>query len=107
MPRDLKALRIKCLLTPSQIEVYGSSLLDITGKDKRDQEKFEGCYREIRAFAAGGDYAMQLLNKVCERIFKHFGMQDEKYDALSAAGVHKDAVVLSLYQKFDIGLHVV
>jgi hypothetical protein len=91
MPRDLEALRTQCLLTPPQVEAYGHRLLDITGKHERDQEKFEDCYLEIKAFADGGEYAMQLLNKVSARILKHFGMEDDKYDVLSAAGVREDA----------------
>ena len=91
MPKNLEDLRVKCLLTPPQIDAYGNRLLDITGRHERDQEKFEDCYREIKAFANGGEYAMQLLNKVCKRILEHFGMLDEKYDVLSAAGVYEDA----------------
>jgi len=91
MPRDFETLRTKCGLTPRQIESYGNRLLAITGAHERDQEKFEDCYKEIKAFASGGLYAMERLNKVGARILEHFGMEDEKYDVLSAAGVYEDA----------------
>jgi len=90
MPKDFEALRVKCDFLDSQIKSYGNALLTITASHERDQDKFEACYREIQAFAAGGLYAMERLNKVCPVILSHFGMEQEKYDVYDAAGVWED-----------------
>jgi hypothetical protein len=103
MPRDLESLRTKCLLTPPQIEAYGQQLLAITGAHERDQDKFEDCFREMQAFATGGRYAVELLNKVHGRILAHFGMEDEKYDVFSAAGVYEDPETGRLTRRYNGG----
>jgi len=91
MPKDFEALRSKCGFTDSQIKSYGNTLLTITASHERDQEKFEQCCREIKAFATGGLYAVQRLNRVYPSILSHFGMEGEKYDVFDAAGVYEDA----------------
>lgn len=90
MPKTFEALKSKCGFTDSQIKAYGNALLTIIASHERDQEKFEDCFKEIRAFATGGLYAIQRLNVVHKNILAHHGMQDEKYDVFDAAGVWED-----------------
>jgi hypothetical protein len=50
------------------------------------------CVQELNAFARGGEYAMQLLQKVYANIFKHYGISNDRvHDILRAASLYADA----------------
>ena len=78
------------ILTESQRASIGEDVLRITCAHERDQERFEECVLELRAFSTGGLYAMQLLNNVYPNILAHYGMQGEKWEVLTAAGIGID-----------------
>ena len=88
LPRDMDAL--ETILSKEEISIMGESVLSITQKHERNQERFDECVRELRAFSSSGLYAMHLLNKVHPLILDYYGMQGEKWEVLSAAGVSID-----------------
>ena len=79
MPTDADALRTKCGLIDTQIKAYGEQLLGITRAHERDQEKFEDCVAEIKAFVRGGMTAMQILNKVYKLSLIHISEPTRPY----------------------------
>jgi hypothetical protein len=50
------------------------------------------CVQELNAFARGGEYAMQLLQKVYANILKHYGISNDRvHDIMKAASLYVDA----------------
>lgn len=90
MPMDTEDLRTKCGMIETQIKAYGDQLLGITKAHGRNQEKFEECVAEIRAFVRGDMIGMNLLNRVYKNIIKHYDMEPEMHDVLKAAGAYMD-----------------
>jgi hypothetical protein len=78
------------ILTESQLLTTSEDVLRITRAHERDQERFDECVLELRAFSSGGLYAMELLNNVYPNILTHYGMQGEKWEVLTAAGIGID-----------------
>ena len=85
MPQNDDELRTKCAMDECQLKASGNQLLEMTRIHDRDQDKFETCIQEMRAFADGGLVGM--LNRVWLRIVETYGVTAEKYDALPYAGV--------------------
>ena len=90
LPMDTEDLRTKCGMIETQIKAYGAQILGITKAHGRDQEKFEECVAEIKAFVRGGMAGMQILNRVYTNIIKHYEMEPEMHDVLKAAGAYLD-----------------
>ena len=82
MPRTNQELA--SMLNAEQFSVHGEQLLIITQDHKRDQAAFEDCAAEIGAFAGGGPYAMDRLDKVYRRILAHFKMMPDMDDVFAA-----------------------
>lgn len=89
-PMDLDTLKTKCKLSESQLKAYGKQLLAITTVHGRNQEQFEECIAEMRAFVNGGKPGLMLLNRVYKQIIAHYKAEAEMHDALKAAGVYTD-----------------
>ena len=88
MPLDDEALKTKCKLDEHQIQTYGNQLLAITRIHERNQTKFDDCVSEMKAFVNGGAYGMERLGRVYMQIIEHFGLENEKWTVLAAAGVY-------------------
>lgn len=87
LPRDLDGLlKLAADLSPED----GEKVLKITCAHERNQARFLECVSFLSAYARGGEYGVHLLNKLHERIIAHFGMQDEKWEVLTAAKVTVD-----------------
>ena len=84
LPRDANHLRE---IVPDINEGNVEKVLAITRAHERNQARFAECVSHLRAFVRGGDYGVHLLNRLHDRILTHFGMQDERWEALTAAGV--------------------
>ena len=84
LPRDADSLRE---MAPGLDEGDVEKVLAITRAHARNQARFAECVSHLRAFVRGGDYGVHLLNRLHDRILTHFGMQDERWEALTAAGV--------------------
>ncbi len=84
MPRDED--RLNALVSGISTE-NGEKVLGITRAHERDQAQFLECVSFLRAYAKGGKYGVYLLNIHHESIIAHFGMQEETWEALTAAGV--------------------
>ena len=84
LPRDEDGLR--ALVPGLAVEDY-AKVLGATRAHARDQARFLECVSFLRAYARGGKYGVYLLNKLHDSILAHFGMEDEKWEALTAAGV--------------------
>lgn len=83
-PRDIERLRA---LIPGLSSDDAATVLKITNTHRRDQEQFAECASVLRSFANGGDYGVHLLNKLHPVVIKHYAMEDEKWEVLTAAGV--------------------
>jgi hypothetical protein len=94
LPRDAEQLHalVQGLSPEDQDKVLG-----ITCAHERNQARFLECVSHLRAFARGGPYGVQMLNKLHDRILAHFEMQDEKWEALTSAGVKVDFETGKLY----------
>lgn len=87
LPREEDALLAAVSDVPSSLV---ERVLGITRAHDRDQAQFEECLSHVRAFATGGLYGMQRLNEVIDVVLKHFDMQREKWEILTAANVEMD-----------------
>ena len=94
LPRDVDQLRS---LAPGLSVEEGEKVLGVTCAHERDQARFIECVSHLRAFARGGTYGVHMLNKLHDRIIAHFGMQGEKWETLTAAGVKVDFATGALY----------
>jgi hypothetical protein len=87
LPKDMESLC--AFMTEAQIKTFGDRVLALTTEHERDQEKFDDCVSEMRAFVRGGEYAMELLGRVYNNIIKHFGMEEEVEEIMAASGVYE------------------
>jgi hypothetical protein len=87
LPREQDALLAAVSDVPSSLV---EKVLGITRAHDRDQAQFEECLSHVRAFATGGLYGMQRLNEVIDVVLKHFDMEREKWEILTAANVEMD-----------------
>jgi len=87
LPRDAEQLYA---LAPGLSPADEEKVLGITRAHERNQARFLECVSHLRAFARGGTYGVHMLNKLHDRIIAHFGMQGEKWETLTAAGVAVD-----------------
>jgi hypothetical protein len=71
-------------------------ILRITTAHERDQDKFNDCVGEMRAFVRGGRAAMEILCKVFRNIVMHYGMQNEMDLVLDACGLYVSSWGLGL-----------
>jgi hypothetical protein len=94
LPRDAEQLYA---LAPGLSPADEEKVLGITRAHERNQARFLECVSHLRAFARGGAYGVHMLNTLHDRILAHFGMQDEKWEALTAAGVRVDFETGALY----------
>ena len=84
LPHDSDRLRE---MAPGLEDCDLDKVLKITRAHERDQAQFLECVSMLRAYARGGDYGMHLLNKLHGVIIAHYGMEDERWEVLTAAGV--------------------
>jgi hypothetical protein len=94
LPRDADRLRE---MAPGMDEGDMEKVLAITRAHERNQERFAECVSHLRAYVRGGEYSMHLLNKLYGVIIAYFGMQDETWEVLIAAGVTLDITTGALY----------
>ena len=94
LPRDANHLRE---IVPDINESNVEKVLAITRAHERNQERFTECVSHLRAYVRGGEYSMHLLNKLYGVIIAYFGMQDETWEVLIAAGVTLDITTGALY----------
>lgn len=87
LPRDVDRLH-QLIAGLSEEDV--AKVLKVTTTHERDQEQFLECVSTLRAYARGGLAGMDLLNKLHGVIIGHYGMHDEKWEVLTAAGVAVD-----------------
>lgn len=99
MPMNEEDLKVKAKMDDTQIKAYGAQLLSITRLHERDQSQFEECVAELKAFERGGRIGMEILNRVYTQIAHQFGVEDEIWEALSAAGVRMDSETQKLKRK--------
>ena len=72
------------------VDAYGDKILEITAQHSRDQEAFNDCVQEIKAFTRGGDPGMECLKRVYTQIIKHFGMENETEEVFEACDIYID-----------------
>ena len=94
LPRDADSLRE---MAPGLDEGDVEKVLAITRAHERNQERFTECVSHLRAYVRGGEYSMHLLNTLYGVIIAYFGMQDETWEVLIAAGVTLDITTGALY----------
>lgn len=74
---------------PSDVTMRQRTLHDVCGRraPKRQHPSYEDCVREIACFYRFGDYALELLPRVLENIWRHYGVesQEERDRILRAA----------------------
>jgi hypothetical protein len=88
-------------ITGAQMKAFGDQVLSLIQAHPRDSEKFKDCVAEMRAFATGGEYAMDVLGKVYGNILRHFDMEKEKEEIMAAVGVYEKEGKLLLRGKRD------
>jgi hypothetical protein len=100
MPRELEQLKAVFADEVLSDDVYDAVLV-VTRSHKRDQAKSNECLSYIKAFSNGGLCGMERLNEVQQNIFKHFKMEKEKWEILTAANVGLDFQSGRLYLRGD------
>ena len=95
MPRESDELNALMELS----DETNDKVLTITRAHKRDQVQFDECLSHVKAFARGGLSGVERLNEVNEVIFKHFDMEKEKWEILTAAHVGMDFQSGRLYAR--------
>ena len=97
MPRTVETLAK--VINPKQVDAHKDWILGITTVHHRDQEQFDECAAELRAFAQGGGYAWHMLQGVFRNVIKHYGMADEMTTVLDACGAYFDPFQNKLKRK--------
>lgn len=95
MPRESAELQ-SIVNLPEEIH---AKVLAITRAHQRDQFRFDECLSHVKAFARGGLSGVASLNSVHGNIFKHYDMEAEKWEILTAANVGLDFQTGNLYLK--------
>jgi hypothetical protein len=86
LPKDMDQLNLT-LPDFNANENEKLKVLEITRAHERDQDQFVECIQTLKAYAKGGNYGMDLLNKLHNVVINHYCMQDEKWEVLMCAGV--------------------
>ena len=97
MPRSESDL--SKLIPDGCVSAYGARILDITIHHERDQERFEDCIQELKAFLRGGMAGVARLRKVYTQILKGFAMENEKDEVLAACDLYVHAEDKKLRRK--------
>ena len=88
LPCDMDGLRSMVPELTDEAEL--NKVLAITRAHTRNQDQFLECASVLRAYARGGEYGVHLLNKLHSVVIKHYHMEGEKWEVLTAAGVSMD-----------------
>ena len=77
----------------AKMKAHSGWILPITKTHERDQDRFNDCAGEIAAFARGGGFAWQQLQRVFQSIIKTYDLELDKASVLDACGLY--------YQPFE------
>lgn len=87
MPRTDDGVR-GVLADAGKHKAHGKWILRVTAAHERDQDKFNDCVGEMRAFVRGGRAAMEILYKVFHNIALHHGVHKEMDLVLDACNLY-------------------